>query len=69
MVNKRERFTVALDFPEPTCIWRYPVFTISDSESGMERIYQSSVVVPSWTISLEPSAKTSFNFKIKIESI
>jgi alpha-amylase len=69
LVNKRERFSVDLHFPDPITVWRYPVFTISDSESGMERIYQSSVVIPTWSISLKSMANISFSFKIKIELI
>ncbi|MBI5193025.1 MAG: DUF1926 domain-containing protein [Nitrospirae bacterium] len=43
---------IGLAFSEKCTLWRYPVETISQSESGFEREYQSSVVVPNWNIVL-----------------
>jgi len=37
----------------PTTFWRYPIETISLSEAGFERIFQSSVVMPHWKLKLE----------------
>jgi alpha-amylase len=34
-------------------IWRFPVETISLSEAGFEKVYQSSVVFPNWKIKLQ----------------
>jgi hypothetical protein len=34
-------------------IWRFPIETISLSEGGFEKVYQSSVVFPNWKIHLE----------------
>ena len=33
-------------------IWRFPIETISLSEGGFEKVYQSSVVFPNWKINL-----------------
>jgi predicted glycosyl hydrolase (DUF1957 family) len=33
-------------------IWRFPIETISLSEAGFERVYQSSVVIPNWKVKL-----------------
>ena len=33
-------------------LWRFPLETVSLSESGFERLYQGSVMVPSWNITL-----------------
>jgi alpha-amylase len=33
-------------------LWRFPIETVSLSESGFERLYQGSVMVPSWNVSL-----------------
>lgn len=37
----------------PATFWRFPLETISLSEEGFERIFQSSVVIPHWRIRLE----------------
>ena len=33
-------------------LWRFPIETVSLSESGFERLYQGSVMLPSWRIPL-----------------
>lgn len=33
-------------------VWRFPIETVSLSEGGFERVYQSSVVFPNWKIAL-----------------
>ncbi len=35
-----------------TC-WHFPIETISQSEAGFERVYQSSIVFPNWHLRLE----------------
>lgn len=37
-------------------LWRFPVETVSRSEGGFERVYQSSVLVPNWRLTLGESA-------------
>ncbi|HWP82662.1 MAG TPA: alpha-amylase/4-alpha-glucanotransferase domain-containing protein [Bacteroidota bacterium] len=37
----------------PTTFWRFPIETVSLSEAGFERVFQSSVVVPHWRFTLE----------------
>lgn len=44
---------IGLAFSEKCTLWRYPIETISQSESGFEREYQSSAVVPNWNIVLK----------------
>ncbi len=43
----------AIRFSLPATLWRFPVETVSLSESGFERLYQSSVVFPHWHARLE----------------
>ena len=57
LVSEWEDLQVDLEFAEPVRIWRYPVNTVSLSESGYERVYQSSVVMPVMELSLEPGNK------------
>jgi alpha-amylase len=43
---------IALACPGASSIWRFPIETVSQSESGYERVYQSSVVFPNWRLQL-----------------
>lgn len=38
---------------KPATLWRCPIETVSLSEAGLERLYQSSMLVPVWTLTLE----------------
>lgn len=42
----------ALTFSRPAALWRFPVETVSQSEAGFEKIYQSSALYPNWKFSL-----------------
>jgi alpha-amylase len=46
--------SVLLTFDRPTDVWRFPVETISQSEAGFEKVYQSSALYPHWRLSLAP---------------
>ena len=43
-----------LQFSEPATLWRFPIETVSLSEAGFEKVYQSSVVFPRWILELAP---------------
>ena len=43
-----------LSFDRPTDVWTCPVETVSTSEDGFERIYQSSCIMPVWDITVPP---------------
>ncbi len=60
------KINVQLTFSRKTTIWRFPVETISQSEGGFERVYQSSVVIPNWKVQLEPAAGWSIEINQKI---
>lgn len=46
--------TYQLVFDRPTTLWRFPIETVSQSEAGFERVYQSSALFPNWKLSLAP---------------
>ena len=66
VVNEYDGFVVDTKFLEDIDLWRHPVFTVSGSEAGFEKIYQSSVVLPNWKINLKPGEKKQIEFKIVI---
>lgn len=67
IVDKWKGFIVLLELGRPAVFWRFPIETVSQSESGFEKTYQSSVVFPVWRLSLEPGQKWNVKMVIKIE--
>ncbi|PKM83677.1 MAG: hypothetical protein CVU88_01740 [Firmicutes bacterium HGW-Firmicutes-13] len=45
---------LSLSFNHPADVWRFPIETVSQSEDGMERSYQNSVIFPYWELKLSP---------------
>lgn len=45
---------VRVEFDRPFELWFFPIETVSSSEAGFERTYQSSVVMPHWKVDLPP---------------
>ncbi|MBN2289535.1 MAG: DUF1926 domain-containing protein [Candidatus Glassbacteria bacterium] len=55
--NRREGVNFSLAFQQPADrLIQYPVFTISQSESGIDRTYQASCLLPCWRMKLEPGS-------------
>ena len=67
LVDEWLPITVSLAFDRPATLWRAPVETVSQSEAGFERVYQSSMVMPLWRISLGPGKTWETEIKIGIE--
>ncbi len=59
------KFTLA--FSRSASLWRAPVETVSQSEAGFERVYQSSMVMPIWRLSLPPGKSWEAEIRVKIE--
>ncbi|HBN10348.1 MAG TPA: 4-alpha-glucanotransferase [Cyanobacteria bacterium UBA8530] len=49
-----------LHWSQPADVWRFPIETISQSEAGFEKVYQSSVVMPNWKFELPPLGVKKF---------
>src|SRR5579875_2542721 len=58
LVDEWTRLEINLDAPSAKCWWIAPIETISQSESGFERVYQGSAVMPVWDLELSPAAET-----------
>ena len=59
---------VALHFSPRARFWRFPVETVSQSEGGLERVYQQSVLVPNWDLTLEPQAEKELTITMAINT-
>ncbi len=53
------KIDIQLDALNADSIWRLPVETISQSEAGFEKVYQSSCLLLIWNINLEKEARFS----------
>jgi alpha-amylase len=58
---------LTLAFNQPAVLWRAPVETVSQSEAGFERVYQSSMLLPLWRISLRPGGAWKIRIGLAIE--
>jgi len=55
-VIKDKALGLFIDFKldRPTSLWQFPLYTVSLSESGFEKTYQSTVLFPNWKLRLNP---------------
>jgi len=61
------RFRLKWELSVPAEHWRLPIETVSMSEAGVERVYQSTVVMPVWDIDLEPGATFEVAVRLGVE--
>lgn len=52
----------------PTNVWRFPVETVSQSERGFEKVYQSSAIFPNWKLDLMPGENWQVEITQRISS-
>jgi alpha-amylase len=67
IIDEWKGFGVSLESGCLDRIWRFPIETVSQSESGFERTYQSSLVFPNKRIVIEPGGKWAGSLKLLIE--
>ena len=48
-------------------LWRFPLETVSLSESGFERLYQGSIFLPLWDLKLAPKGESTSEWKVSIK--
>ena len=52
--DQKLKIDINLKTDKPAILWHFPILTVSLSESGFEKNYQSSVLFPNWKIRLKP---------------
>jgi len=52
--DKSMGLEVAVETDTPATLWSFPIETVSLSESGLEKNYQSTVIFPNWHLELPP---------------
>lgn len=63
-----EDFSVRLAWSRAADLWRLPVDTISQSEAGFERVYQSSCLLPHWFVDLTPGDTFQLSVSLSVNS-
>ncbi len=58
--NDHIGITVETEIEPPADAWWSPIETVSNSESGFERVYQGCSLLLSWPVRLEPGERRSF---------
>jgi len=69
LADKYTAFNMRLKWIQPALLWIFPIETASHSESGLERTYQGSCIMPSWKFDLAANDKIGFNLTIAIGDI
>ena len=58
---------VGFRWSQPAALWCFPIETVSQSEGGFEGVYQSSAVVPRWTIRADESRRWEVRIRWSLE--
>jgi len=69
LVNEADQFAVKFQFAKSAEVWRYPVETVSQSEGGFERVYQSSCVLPVYRLNIYHGKAEEISIKLLIEPL
>ncbi len=67
MVDEWLGYAMTLSFGERAALWRFPVETVSQSESGYERVFQCESIVPVWRLTLQPGTDVPVSIKLRLE--
>ncbi len=60
---------ISLRVDKPANLWRLPLETVSQSEGGFERVYQSSIVLPHWKFDLAPQEEWKVKLIAEVKSL
>lgn len=62
-------FELSLDLSPKGQLWRFPLETVSQSESGLQKTYQGTVLLLHWPFSLKPTEKKTLGINLHLEGI
>jgi alpha-amylase len=57
---------VDLKIDRPSCLWTFPIETVSQSEAGFELVHQSVVVQPHWYVEADAEGRWSVQIRVAI---
>jgi alpha-amylase len=67
--DEAEGFEVSLSLSPKGQLWRFPLETVSRSESGIQRTFQGTVLLFHWLFSLKPEESKSLGVHAALEGI
>ncbi|MDZ7816157.1 MAG: alpha-amylase/4-alpha-glucanotransferase domain-containing protein [Planctomycetota bacterium] len=62
------RFRVHLKWSEESDLWLFPLYTVSQSESGFEKLFQGAVVAPVFEIALLPEEPVRLSAMLEVST-
>jgi hypothetical protein len=69
LVDEEEGVQIHFTFPEEVDLWRFPVETVSLSEEGFERVYQSTTLLFRWRALIPGGKPWDRGFGLRITDI
>jgi 4-alpha-glucanotransferase len=68
LIDEWSGIQIDLKTEDAVTFWRAPIETIASSEAGFERVYQGSIVLPIWDISVAPSDSTNIRLSLGVRN-
>lgn len=69
LADEWSKIRVEIDASLPARLYRYAVETVSQSESGLERTYQGTCLIPAWRLTLAAGEKREIQVRLGIVDI
>ena len=69
IINEYDGFKVIVETKIPALFWRFPIETVSLSDEGFERIYQSSVIIPWFDVKIFSKEIISIELDLLVSDI
>ncbi|MBN1163912.1 MAG: DUF1926 domain-containing protein [Candidatus Krumholzibacteriota bacterium] len=69
MIDRWLGLSVGLTLDPPALLWRFPIETVSNSDSGFERVYQGSALVPVWDLETTGEKPVEINIVIRVGTL
>ncbi len=69
LIDEWNKMKAVLKADKSCNLWRFPIETVSLSESGFEKIFQGSCLLLYWPLELEPGGEFQVSFELGIEHL
>ncbi|MBI5887281.1 MAG: DUF1926 domain-containing protein [Deltaproteobacteria bacterium] len=69
LIDKFTGVCVTIEVSTPVRLWRFPIYSVSLSEAGFEKIFQGACLVFLMPVNLDAPASTGFSFSVRVEAI
>jgi alpha-amylase len=69
LIDEWNKMNTVLRTDQSCDLWRFPIETVSLSESGFEKIFQGSCLLLHWPLDLDPGVEFKVNVDLGIEHL